>query len=171
MRIIGIDPGSRITGYGVIEFHGSTLSHLASGCIRTAGGPFPDRLREIFEGLGGVIGAHAPDEMAAEQVFMHRNAASAIKLGQARGAALLAGVVHHIPVYEYSPNQIKQAVTGRGHAAKTQVQHMMRMMLHLDAHPEPDASDALAVAVCHGNTRITLARIERSRELAGSARA
>jgi crossover junction endodeoxyribonuclease RuvC len=118
--------------------------------------PLAERLREIFIGLGAVIREHRPDEVAIEKVFMSRNPDSAIKLGQARGAAIVAAAVCELPVYEYSPNEIKQAVVGRGHATKDQVQHMVKVLLAMQGSLRADASDALAVAICHGHTRQSL---------------
>jgi crossover junction endodeoxyribonuclease RuvC len=162
VRILGIDPGSRITGYGIIDFHQNNARHVASGCIHVAGSDLTERLRAIFDGITAVVDSEGPAELAVEQVFFHRNAASALKLGQARGAALMAGVTRGLPLYEYSPNEVKQAVTGRGHAAKDQVQHMIKMLLCLRELPASDAADALAVAICHGHTSQTMARIRMS---------
>jgi crossover junction endodeoxyribonuclease RuvC len=162
VRILGIDPGSRITGYGIIDFHRNHARHVASGCIHVRGSDLSARLRAIFDGITAIVEAEGPMALAVEQVFFHRNAASALKLGQARGAALMAGVTRGLPLYEYSPNQVKQAVTGRGHAPKDQVQHMIRMLLGLRELPPSDAADALAVAICHGHTSETLARMRSS---------
>jgi len=150
-RILGVDPGSRITGYGVIEVHGRQQSYIASGCIRTRSEDIPGRLREIFEGLLEITSEYQPAEMAIEQVFMHRNADSALKLGQARGAAICACGTHDLSISEYSPREIKQAVVGKGSASKDQVQHMVTAILSLNAAPQEDAADALAVALCHIN--------------------
>jgi len=158
-RIIGIDPGSRITGYGVIEVDANRISHVASGCIRTPAGGLPSRLKVIFTGLLEVIDAHSPDEMAVEKVFVNRNPDSALKLGQARGAAVVAGVHRSLEVYEFSANEVKKAIVGRGHADKAQVQHMVKILLSLRALPQADEADALAVALCHGNTREGIARM------------
>ncbi len=163
-RILGIDPGSRVTGFAVIERQGNHNQYLASGCIRTRGESLPERLKVIFEGIEGIIQTHAPEEVAVEQVFMHRNAASALKLGQARGAAITAAVKHSLPVFEYTATQIKQAIVGKGHAAKEQVQHMVKLLLHLSDTPQEDAADALAVALCHSHTRQTLDRIPEARQ-------
>ncbi len=159
VRILGIDPGSRITGYGLLEFSGNKVSYLASGFLKTGKGDLPERLRIIYEGLNGIVREHQPDEVAVEQVFMHRNAASALTLGHARGAAVLAGVMEDKPVAEYSPTQIKKAITGKGHATKEQVQHMVRVLLRLKEAPQEDEADALAVAWCHGSLRQTRQRI------------
>lgn len=157
---MGIDPGSRMTGYGVIDMEGLRSRHVASGCIQTASDrPLPERLKTIYEGVAGVIQQYQPAEVAAEQVFMHRNPDSALKLGQARGAALCAVVMAGLPVSEYAPRAVKQAVVGGGAAEKAQVQRMVALLLNL---PEPlasDAADALAVAICHGHTRQTLNRL------------
>jgi len=168
VRILGIDPGSRVTGYGIIDFHQNHARHVASGCIHVRGDDLTARLRVIFDGITAIVDDEGPSELAVEQVFFHRNAASALKLGQARGAALMAGVTKGLPLYEYSPTQVKQAVTGRGHAAKDQVQHMIKMLLCLRDLPTSDAADALAVAICHGHTSQTLARIQASTSRAGS---
>ncbi len=156
IRILGIDPGSRVTGFGVIDVSGSRVSYVASGCVRTAEGSLPERLKTIYEGIYEVVGHYRPDEMAIENVFMQRNAASALKLGQARGAAICAVVTQSIDVHEYSATQIKQAVVGRGHADKAQVQHMITALLKLTETPQSDAADALACALCHSNIRQSL---------------
>lgn len=161
-RIIGIDPGSRITGYGVVDFLNNRLVHVANGRVHVRGDGLAERLHHIFNALGEVVDTHRPDHMAVEQVFMHRNPDSALKLGQARGAAMLAGTTHQLAVFEYSPNQIKQAVTGRGHADKQQVQHMIKVLLCLSEAPPTDASDALAVAICHGHIHHTRSRVDRA---------
>lgn len=159
IRILGIDPGSRITGFGLIDVSGSRVSYVASGCVRTADGTLPERLKVIYEGIFKVVRSYQPDEMAIENVFMQRNAASALKLGQARGAAICAVVTQSVVTYEYTPTQIKQAVVGRGHAAKAQVQHMVMALLKLSDLPQVDAADALACALCHGNTRQLLVQL------------
>ncbi|HOW76512.1 MAG TPA: crossover junction endodeoxyribonuclease RuvC [Candidatus Competibacteraceae bacterium] len=160
MRLMGIDPGSRITGYGIIDIEGPRSQHVASGCIQTASDrPLPERLKAIYEGVAGVIQQYQPAEVAAEQVFMHRNPDSALKLGQARGAALCAVVMAGLPVSEYAARAIKQAVVGSGAADKAQVQRMVALLLNLSELPPSDAADALAVAICHGHTRQTLNRL------------
>ena len=157
---MGIDPGSRITGYGIIEMEGSQGRHVASGCIQTASDrPLPERLKTIYEGVTRVIAEYQPAEVAAEQVFMHRNPDSALKLGQAPGAALCAVVMAGLPVSEYAARAIKQAVVGSGAADQTQVQRMVALLLNLPQSPQADAADALAVAICHGHTRQTLNRL------------
>ena len=151
-RVIGIDPGSRLTGYGVIEVGAKGLTYLASGCIRTGRGPFAERLAEIYEGVHELIGEHGPQAMAIEEVFLARNPDSALKLGQARGVAIAAGVAHGLPVHEYAARKVKLGVVGTGRATKAQVQHMVRVLLQLPGEPQADAADALAIAICHVNT-------------------
>ena len=159
VRLLGIDPGSRVTGYGILDMDGPRSRYVASGCIQTdSSRPLPERLKTIFEGVSGVIRQYQPAEAAAEQVFMHRNPDSALKLGQARGAALCAVVMAGLPVSEYAPRAIKQAVVGGGAADKSQVQRMVALLLNLPEPPPADAADALAVAICHGHTRQTLQR-------------
>ncbi|GAA0472686.1 MULTISPECIES: crossover junction endodeoxyribonuclease RuvC [Tatumella] len=147
--ILGIDPGSRITGYGVIRQTGRQLTYLGSGCIRTNTPALPERLRLIYAGVSEIITQFAPDYFAIEQVFMAKNADSALKLGQARGAAIVAAVNQGVPVFEYAARQVKQTVTGTGAAEKSQVQHMVRNLLKLPANPQADAADALAIAITH----------------------
>jgi len=158
-RILGIDPGSRITGYGVIEVEGRVTRYVASGTVRCGDGEFTSRLQTIFTGLGEVIAEYQPEESAIEQVFMHRNAASALKLGQARGAAVCACTNRDLTIGEYSARQIKQAVVGYGGASKEQVQEMVKRILELPAAPPSDAADALAVALCHGQSRQLAERV------------
>jgi len=158
-RILGIDPGSRITGYGIIDQQGQQLRYVASGCIRIKGEALAERLGMIFTGVNEVIDEYLPEEMAVERVFMNKNADSALKLGQARGAAICAGVTCTLPVDEYAAREIKQAVVGKGSATKEQVQHMVRVLLSLDRQPPSDAADALAVAICHGHIRETRSRV------------
>ena len=149
--MLGIDPGSRITGFGVVSLDAGVVSYVASGCIRTGSGSFMERLKIIFEGVAEVIARYTPETVVVEKVFMARNADSALKLGQARGAAVCAALQRALPVHEYTALQIKQAVVGHGHAQKTQVQHMVRALLSLDALPPADAADALACALCHAH--------------------
>jgi crossover junction endodeoxyribonuclease RuvC len=169
-RILGIDPGSRVTGFGVIDSEGNQSRYVASGCVRVGADSLAERLRIIFDGIADVLGTHRPDEIAVEQVFVKRNVASALKLGQARGAALVAGVRASLPIYEYTPAQVKQAITGKGNADKGQVQHMVRLLLNLPEAPPEDASDALAIALCHGHTRQTLTRLDPRRAQGGRSR-
>ncbi|NIQ12040.1 MAG: crossover junction endodeoxyribonuclease RuvC [Gammaproteobacteria bacterium] len=152
-RILGIDPGSLVTGYGIIDNRGNHSTHITHGTIRTRGKALPQKLATIFQELGDVVEEYQPAEIAIEQVFMHRNADSALKLGQARGAAITAITVRNIAVYEYTANQVKQATVGTGHAAKQQVQHMVKVLLCLSSVPETDAADALAIALCHAHSR------------------
>ena len=159
MRILGIDPGSVRTGFGVITLREGRLSYLASGCIRVTGASLAEKLRVIFDGVNTLLDQYQADEVAVEQVFMARNPDSALKLGQARGAAVVSAAARGLPVFEYSALQIKQATVGKGHAQKQQVQHMVRVLLNLPASPQADAADALACAICHANTRETLARM------------
>ena len=159
-RVLGIDPGSRVTGYGVIESDGMRSRHLGSGCIRTASGDFPERLGEIFNGLREVLLQWQPQEVAIEQVFVSRNASSALKLGQARGAAISAIVTLELPVFEYTPAAVKQGLVGNGRAEKEQVQHMVRVILGMQGKMGLDESDALAVALCHAHSNATRLRIE-----------
>jgi crossover junction endodeoxyribonuclease RuvC len=158
-RILGIDPGSQITGYGIIDIDGNHSVHIAHGEIRVAGKGLPEKLRNIFEGITEVLEKYNPDETAIEKVFMHRNADSALKLGQARGSAITACTLHDLEVFEYTANQVKQATVGKGHAAKEQVQHMVKILLCLDKGPPADAGDALAIALCHGHSREGILRM------------
>lgn len=159
-RILGIDPGSRITGYGIIDSNGKRSVYVASGCIRVKGENLAQRLCSIFDATQNLVAEYRPDELAIEKVFMHRNADSALKLGQARGAAICAVANQSIATIEYSATQIKQSVVGKGSAAKQQVQHMVRILLNLSAAPQADAADALAAALCHANTRATLNQMQ-----------
>ena len=158
-RILGIDPGSRLTGFGVLDFTGDRPRYVASGTIRSQDGEFADRLRQIFDSVGGIVAEYRPDIVAIESVFMHKNAGSALKLGHARSAALCATFEYDVEVFEYAPREIKQAVVGTGAATKEQVQHMVVSILKLEGTPAPDAADALAAALCHGNQRRTQAEI------------
>ncbi len=142
--ILGIDPGSRVTGYGVIRQVGRQLSYLGSGCIRTKVDDLPSRLKLIYAGVTEIITQFQPDYFAIEQVFMAKNADSALKLGQARGVAIVAATNQSLPVFEYAARQVKQTVVGIGSAEKSQVQHMVRTLLKLPANPQADAADALA---------------------------
>ncbi|MCU7799034.1 MAG: crossover junction endodeoxyribonuclease RuvC [gamma proteobacterium symbiont of Lucinoma myriamae] len=158
--ILGIDPGSLKTGYGLIESSGNRLRFLECGTIKTGGGPLPPRLKIIFNDIRKVVQHWSPDEMAIENVFLARNPDSALKLGQARGAAICAVMAEDIPVAEYTANQVKQAIVGKGHAAKTQVQHMVKVLLNLSETPQSDAADALAIALCHANTNKTMTELK-----------
>jgi crossover junction endodeoxyribonuclease RuvC len=153
MRILGIDPGSRITGYGILEKEGNRLIHIDNGAIYTRSDEqLAARLKTIHDALGRIIRTYSPDAVAVEQIFLAKNALSALKLGHARGAALLAGVNASLPVFEYSALQVKNAVVGYGKAEKTQVQRMVKVLLNLPEVAQEDAADALAVAICHAHT-------------------
>lgn len=154
LRILGIDPGSRKTGYGIVEpaTGRGEPRYIASGCINSGSGEMPERLATIYQGVVEVIGQFQPTHAAIERVFLARNPDSALKLGQARGVAIAAAVAAGMPVAEYAPRAVKLAVTGTGAAAKTQVQHMVRVLLQLPGAPSEDAADALAIAICHVNT-------------------
>jgi len=152
VRILGLDPGSRKTGFGVIDCAGSKSTQLAHGCISAGTGALNGRLRYIFEGVQQLIEKYQPDEIAVERVFLNRNVDSALKLGHARGAALSA-VPSAVPVFEYAPRAIKLAVVGFGGAEKQQVAHMMRALLGVEGRIPADASDALAIALCHAHSR------------------
>lgn len=158
--IIGIDPGSHITGYGIISILRQQPVYVTSGCIRLGKVVLAERLGQIHSCLQQIINEYQPTQAAIEQVFMHRNANSALKLGQARGAAIVALANHELPVAEYSPRQIKQSVVGYGGADKTQVQHMVATLLKLEGTPQADAADALAVALCHHYVNIGLHAIQ-----------
>ena len=155
--ILGIDPGSRKTGFGVVQAHKGKASYLTSGIIRLpVDEPIGPRLGVLFASLNQIIDEFRPDQLAIEQVFLARSADAAIKLGQARGAAMVACVARDMSVHEYSARQIKQAVVGTGAASKEQVQHMVKTLLKLPAAPKEDAADALAAALCHVHSSQTL---------------
>ncbi len=151
IRILGIDPGLRITGFGLIDKEGQQLHYVASGCIKTPDGELSQRLKVILKGLGEVIALHQPQQAAVEKVFVNVNPQSTLLLGQARGAAICAAVQADLPVAEYTALQVKQAVVGNGHADKEQVQAMVQRLLKLSGTPSPDAADALACAICHAH--------------------
>lgn len=154
-RILGIDPGSRRTGYGIIDSIPGKVGFVSCGVIKTtAGYPLANRLNEIFEGINEVIQLHDPEVAAVEEIFMSSNANSALKLGQARGAAVVAAMQNGLGVHDYSAKKVKRAVVGYGQAEKGQVQHMIRMLLGLSKAPSEDAADALAVAICHANHQL-----------------
>jgi crossover junction endodeoxyribonuclease RuvC len=157
-RILGLDPGSLRTGFGIIDCEAGNLRIVAQGCIATSGGPLADRLRIIHAQVAELIALHAPREIAVERVFLSKNADSALKLGQARGAAL-AAVPRALGVHEYAPRAIKLAVVGVGGAEKTQVAHMVKQLLRIELKLAADAADALAVAICHANTFRRLERL------------
>lgn len=152
--ILGIDPGSNITGFGIIEICGNQYSYVTSGSIRTSKNHLSKQLQQIFTGIFELVASHQPSEVAIEQVFMHANVNSALKLGQARGAAIVAAAQENIKFAEYSARQVKQAVVGYGNAEKAQVQHMVKLLLKLKNKPQADEADALAIAICHANSRL-----------------
>jgi len=152
-RILGIDPGSRLTGFGVLDCQSDTATYVASGSVNSVDGEFPARLKMIFRSIGQIVEEYRPDVVAIESVFMHRNPSSALKLGHARSAAICATFQLELDVFEYAPREIKQAVVGTGAATKEQIQHMIRHLLKLEGDPSPDAADALAAALCHANQR------------------
>ena len=166
VRILGIDPGSRLTGFGVLDFQGDQPTYVASGAIKSANGEFPQRLKRIFEAVNDIVAEYRPQAMAIESVFVHKNPGSALKLGHARAAALCASFSGDVAIYEYAPREIKQAVVGTGAASKEQVQHMVISMLRLDGAPSADAADALAAALCHGHQRRMAAQITTHEALA-----
>ncbi len=151
MKILGLDPGLRVTGYGVIEKVGSTLTYITCGCIKSPDGELPDRLKNILNSVQEVIARYEPGEVAVEKVFVNINPQSTLLLGQARGAAICAAVAQNLPVSEYTALQVKQAVVGNGHATKEQVQEMVKRLLKLSGYPSADAADALACAICHAH--------------------
>ncbi|MGI9343286.1 MAG: crossover junction endodeoxyribonuclease RuvC [Gammaproteobacteria bacterium] len=151
-RILGIDPGSRVTGYGIIESDGARTRYIASGCIRVGSGSFAGRLNNIYSRVGELVAEFEPREVAVEQVFMHRNADSALKLGQARAAAICGTFSADTALFEYAAREIKQAVVGKGGADKRQVQHMVKAILSLREMLSSDESDALAAAICHAHS-------------------
>jgi len=158
-RILGIDPGSRITGFGIIDSDGRRSVHVASGCIRTGAGPLVSRLKAIFAGVQALMAEHRPAVVAVEQVFMARNADSALKLGQARSAAICATFAGGAELHEYAARAIKQAIVGIGHADKAQVSHMVSVLLNHRKPLQADAADALAVALCHAHARPLATRL------------
>lgn len=167
IRILGIDPGSRFTGYGMIESDGRSSIHITSGCIKVTGERLPEKLGMIFTEISHLIDMHRPEQFAIENVFMNRNADSALKLGQARGAAICAAVTRQIPVAEYAPREIKQAVVGKGGAEKQQIQHMVRILLNMRAPLQSDEADALAIALCHSHHQQAISRISSTSRLRG----
>jgi len=152
MRILGIDPGSRITGFGIVNvLRNGKVAYVASGCVRIGKGALGERLKTIYDGMDEVIRRYQPTAIAVEKVFLAHNADSALKLGQARGAAIAAGANHELPVAEYSARQIKRSIVGAGAAEKRQIQHMVKALLELSGTPQADAADALACAICHAH--------------------
>ena len=159
MRIIGIDPGLRNLGWGVIESHGSRLRHVANGVVKTGGTDLADRLLALFDGLSGVISEFQPQAAAVEQTFVNRDGAGTLKLGQARGIAVLVPARAGLSVGEYAPNTVKKTVVGVGHADKKQVEHMVRLQLPGIEIAGPDAADALAIAICHAHHGVAGAKM------------
>ncbi len=153
MRILGIDPGLRVTGFGVIEQQNKQIKYVTSGRIKTSGSDLSERLKEIVEGVGEVIAQYGPDVAAIEKVFVNVNPQSTLLLGQARGAAIAAVVMKNVTVAEFTALQVKQSVVGNGHADKSQVQEMVRRLLSLPAVPSTDAADALACAICYAHSQ------------------
>jgi crossover junction endodeoxyribonuclease RuvC len=153
VRILGLDPGSQATGFGIIDWVDGDARYVASGAIRTSGAAFPPRLRQIYAGVSALMRDYAPAEVAIERVFMHRNADSALKLGQARGAALCAVFSSDPEVFEYAPREVKLAVVGAGGAQKEQVQLMVKTLLRLQGDLGADAADAIGIALCHAYSR------------------
>jgi len=151
VRILGIDPGLRVTGFGVIEKNGAGIAYITSGCITSGDADLPDRLKTILASLREVIEHNRPQQVALEKVFVNVNPASTLALGQARGTAICAAVDAGLPVSEYTALQVKQAVVGNGHARKEQVQEMVKRLLRLSGLPGTDAADALACAICHAH--------------------
>ncbi len=154
-------------GYGLIDSDGRKARYIASGCLKVTGNSLPDKLGLIFREVSELLHTFEPQQLAIENVFMHRNADSALKLGQARGAAICAVVARELPVAEYAPREIKLAVVGKGGADKTQVQHMVRVLLNLNETPQADAADALAIALCHSYQQHALNRVADATGMAG----
>ena len=168
--ILGVDPGSRVTGYGVIRSGGRDLEYLDSGCVVMGDKPMAERLQIIYAGLTEIIETYRPEEFAIEKVFLSRNVDSALKLGQARGVAIVCAANAGLAVHEYSARQVKQATVGSGSAAKHQIQHMIQAIFHLTRQPREDAADALAIALCHAHLRAGLAATGASSSRGGRAR-
>lgn len=166
-RVLGIDPGSRLTGFGVLDFIGDRATYVASGVIQSVDGDFPERLKVIFDAVANLVAEYKPDAVSVESVFVHKNPGSALKLGHARSAAICATFRSDALVFEYAPREIKLAVVGTGSATKEQVQHMVISILALEGPPSPDAADALATALCHGHQRKLGSRLSASAALAG----
>lgn len=167
IRILGVDPGSRFTGYGVIDSDGNSSSHVTSGYIKVVGNSLPEKLGVIFQEITWLIDTHQPAQFAIENVFMHRNADSALKLGQARGAAICAAVTQQITVTEYAPREIKQSVVGKGGADKQQVQHMVRILLNMQTTLQADEADGLAIALCHAHHQQAIRRVSAASRVRG----
>jgi len=166
-RILGIDPGSRLTGFGVLDFESDNATYVASGTIRSIKGEFSERLKAIYNAVSELVSEYQPDVVAIESVFVHKNPGSALKLGHARSAAICATFQSNAVVYEYAPREIKLAVVGTGAASKEQVKHMVISILKLEGSPSADAADALATALCHGHQRRLSARLGKGAAIAG----
>ena len=163
MRVLGIDPGLQALGWGVIDVSGSKLRHVANGTCRTSPGALPSRLMELFDGLSAIVERFAPDTAAVEATFVNKNGASTLKLGQARGVAMLVPARAGLAIGEYAPNAVKKAVVGVGHADKGQIAHMVRLQLPGAEIDGPDAADALAIAICHAHHGATAQRLSAAR--------
>lgn len=168
LRVLGIDPGSRLTGFGVLDFERDRPVYVASGTVNSMKGEFTDRLKQIFESVREIVVEYEPDVVAVESIFVHHNAGSALKLGHARAAAICATFGYDTEIHEYAPREIKQAIVGTGAATKEQVQHMVMSLLNLEGRPAPDAADALATALCHGFQRRLRARLGQGSDQAGA---
>lgn len=151
MRLLGVDPGLRFTGWGVVDMDGNRLRHVANGVIKSGNGELAERLKRIYQGLQDVVATHCPDSAAVEETFVNRDGQSTLKLGQARGIALVVPAIAGIPVAEYAANSVKKSVVGYGHADKTQIGHMIGVLLPGAKVDSPDAADALAIAICHAH--------------------
>lgn len=168
-RILGIDPGLQRTGWGIVESAGSRLAFVAAGTVRSdESAPLAERLRQLYEGLSEVCRIQAPDEAAVEATFVNRDATATLKLGQARGIAMLVPALAGLAVSEYAPNQVKKAVVGAGHAEKEQIRMMLKVLLPKARYDSADAADALAVAICHAHHRGVAARLEQQVSLTGA---
>lgn len=159
--VLGIDPGSRITGYGVVQEVNRKLRYIDSGCIRTSSDDFSQRLLQIFNGICQLMDEYAPSEVAIEQIFTYKNVSSALKLGHARGVAIVACASHRVSLHEYSPREVKQSLVGYGGADKMQVKQMVVSLLSLPKYPQSDAADALGIAICHLHNRILRRKYDR----------
>ncbi|PWE29434.1 crossover junction endodeoxyribonuclease RuvC [Maritimibacter sp. 55A14] len=169
MRVLGIDPGLRVLGWGVVDLNGSKCVHVANGICRSAGDDLAERLLSLHAQLTDILSAHRPDAAAVEQTFVNKDAAGTLKLGQARGVAMLVPAQAGLPVAEYAPNTVKKVVVGVGHADKRQVDHMVRMLLPGAQPVGPDAADALAIALCHAHHMQTAGRLDAALARAGGA--
>lgn len=161
MRVLGIDPGLRVTGFGIIDVAPQDLIYVTSGCIKTVGQGLPDRLKEIVTGVIEIIEGHTPSIAVVEKVFVNVNPQSTLLLGQARGASISAAVLKNLPVAEFTALQVKQSVVGNGHADKSQVQEMVKRLLNLPSAPSTDAADALACAICYAHSERVASRIRQ----------